>query len=169
MSAENTQYVNYLIELSQSGRKNAYFDLCSIILRSVFTLVFRIVKDYRLSKKITLAAFVLGWDNIKKYNIETSFVIWLKDFAVRYSMKELEKGTPGISNNQQSKEINYTLTELEEHIFSLPNEERLIFVLHDMEGYSYKEIESFIPDLSIDEIKSKLIATRGYLMSKLDL
>lgn len=169
MSAENTQYVNYLIELSQVGRKNAYFDLCSIILRTVFTLVFRLVKDHQLSKRIALAAFVFGWDNIKKYNKETSFVFWIKDFAVRYSLKELEKGKQSTSNNHQSKEVNYTLTELEEHIFSLPDEERLIFVLYDMEGYSYKEIESFIPDLSVDEIKSKLIAVREYLMNKLCL
>lgn len=169
MSTENTQYVNYLIELSQVGRKNAYFDLCSIILRNVFTLVFRLVKDFQLSKKITLTAFVVGWDNIKKYNKETSYVFWIKDFAVRYSLKELEKGTHRTSNNQQSKEMNYTLTELEEHIFTLPDEDRLIFVLHDMDGYSYEEIESFIPDLSVDEIKSKLIAVREYLMNKLCL
>ena len=169
MSGENTQYVNYLIELSQSGRKNAYFDLCNIILRSIFTLVFRLVKDFQLSKKITLAAFVLGWDNIKKYNKETSFVFWIKDFAIRYSLKELEKRNRSTSNNDLSKETNYALTELEEHFFTLPDGDRLIFVLHDMDGYSYEEIESFLPDLSVDEIKSKLIAAREYLMDKLSL
>jgi DNA-directed RNA polymerase specialized sigma24 family protein len=46
---------------------------------------------------------------------------------------------------------------LEQLINSLPDEDRIIFVLHDIEGYDYSEIEKYLPDLSADELKTKLI------------
>jgi DNA-directed RNA polymerase specialized sigma24 family protein len=52
---------------------------------------------------------------------------------------------------------------------ALQIDERIIFVLHDLEGYSYKEIRNFFEELEIDEVKTKLINTREYLMSKISV
>lgn len=166
MSLENTQYVSYMVELAQQGRKNAFFDLCGINLRNIFTIVNRLLIDFELSKKVTIAIFLTAWDNIKLYNPKLSFALWMKDLAVKYSIRELEKrGELGISN----KNIAASVLNIEHLITALPNEERLIFVLHDLEGYNYYEITSFLTHLSVDEVKTKLITTRENLMKQIEL
>lgn len=165
MSIENTQYVSYLVELAKQGRRNAYFDLCNINQRNVFTVVYRLLTDYELSKKITVAVFLVAWDNIKSYNPKISFALWIKDLAVKYSVRELEKRGE-IKLNDASASID--LPRLEHIIMTLSNEERIIFVLHDLEGYNYYEITTFLTHLSIDEVKTKLISTRESLIKQLE-
>lgn len=169
MKIENTNYVNYLIGLSKDGRKRAFLDLCELNLRSIFTVAYRLVADFEITKKIVLKIFFYGWDNIKDYSPDLPYSIWIKNLTIRYSINELrqvavKKSTPK-DKSKCSSEEEY----LESLIMSLPVEERIIFVLHDLEGYSYNEIKNFMNELELDEIKTKLLDTRDFLMSEINL
>ena len=169
MENENTNYVIYLIELSQSGRKNAYFDLCGINLRNVFTTAYRLIPDIERAQKITLQTFLVAWENIASFDTKKSFAIWLKGITVKFAIRDLSK-YGHISNKITDKTFfAYDHEKIENLIVTLPNEDRIIFVLHDLEGYTYEEIKSFLEDQSPDEIKSKLLAIREQLMTKMKL
>lgn len=169
MKIENTNYVDYLIELSQDGRKRAYLDLCELNLKNVFTVAYRLVANYEATEKIVLKIFFWGWDNIKEYGSNLPFSLWIKNLTIRHSINELKQmNVPKAALKERGKctsELDY----LESLIAALPLDERIIFVLHDLEGYSYNEIHNFLKGMDLDEIKTKLINTREYLMSEINL
>lgn len=162
LTTENTNYVNYLIELSQSGRKNAFFDLCEINLKNVFTTVYRLLADYELAKKATVQAFLDAWNNIKNYDYKISFVLWIKDFAVKAAISNLNRFKPA---SEDIKDFDDKVKKLENLIMNLDYNRRIIFVLHDMEGYKYEDIANYIGTDFIDEIKTILMETREYLIN----
>lgn len=169
MKIENTNYVQYLIEFSKEGRRRAFLDLCEINLKNVFTIAYRLLADFETTKKITLKTFLSVWDNIKNYDSKNSFALWIKNLTIGYSINELRHSEVPKSNPKEPCECNSESEYLELQIKSLPVDDRIIFVLHDLEGYSYQEINNFFNKYEIDEIKTKLITTRDYLMSKIDL
>lgn len=162
--SENTNYVNYLIELSQVGRKSAFFDLCEINLKNIFTVIYYLTVDYELSKKIAVYTFLQAWDKIKYYDYSISFALWIKDIAIKLAIQHVNRLV--IPN----KEIEFTddkLKNLELIIMNLDYERRIIFILHDLEGYTYEEIANYLETDSIDDIKIKLIETRNCIISKI--
>lgn len=166
MSAENTNYVNYLIDLSQRGRRNAFFDLCEINLRSIFTLVFRLTANYQLSKDITLKTFQEAFDKIKTYNNSDPFALWLMNIAIKHSiqmMNEIDFVDKDIYDKRND------LGKIEQLIINLPPLERVIFVLHDLAGFNIKEIARHFHGYLEDDIKTKLIETRNNLIVGLSL
>jgi DNA-directed RNA polymerase specialized sigma24 family protein len=165
----NTNYVNYLIETSKGGSKRAFFDLCEINLKNIFTISYRLLADYNSTKKITLDTFLGAWDNFKDYDSNVPFAIWIKNLAIRYSINKLRSTSFQIPAVKEKSNYNSESEYLENLIMALQIDERIIFVLHDLEGYSYKEINCFFEGLEIDEIKTKLINTREYLMSKISI
>lgn len=167
--AENTNYIVYLVELSQRGRKNAFLDLCEINLKSVFTTVFRLTKDIEKSTHISIQTFLTVWDNIKSFDLRHSFASWVKGIAIKIALHELFK------HEEKSEPLEFPLQtvfdnqKIEFLLLNLPQMERIIFVLHDFEGYNYREIRDFLEDLSYDEIKTILIDTRNFLMNKIGI
>lgn len=164
MSTENTTYINYLIEISKSGRQRGFLDLSEIILPNVYTVVYRLLNDELAAKKITVKTLLQAWEKMKEFDPSTSFVVWIKSVAIILSMEELNKNTSSFQMFLSEKDLAVDNLDLESLIKALPTLNRLIFVLHDLEGYSYKEIMQFFPDLIEDELKTNLIQTRQFLI-----
>jgi len=165
---ENTNYVSYLVNLAKSGRKRAYVELVEINVKNVFTISYRLYSDIEFAKKNSIRTLLKGWEKLNELNAEESFAIWIKKLAVRYAIDELLRSNLSIANENEQINIDSSNEYLEKLINGLPLEERIIFVLHDLEGFSYKEVNSFFSILVKDEIKSKLINTREYLMEQLE-
>ncbi|MGK9475607.1 RNA polymerase sigma factor [Melioribacter sp. OK-6-Me] len=159
--SENTNYVNYLIELSQAGRKNAFFDLCEINLKNVFTTVYRLLADYNSARTITIETFINAWEEIKSYDYKIPFVLWIKKIAVTTTIPKIDKirivKLPEVLPDDPRKK-------LELLIMSLDYFRRTIFVLHDLEGYDYDQIAQFLWYDKTDEIVMALMETREYLI-----
>jgi DNA-directed RNA polymerase specialized sigma24 family protein len=169
MADENTTYINYLIDISKAGRQRGFLELCEINLRNVFTVVYRLLDNLDAAKRITAKAFLKSWSEIKEIPKNKPFQLWIKGIAIILAMEELENAK--LTSNQKSEApSNINSTEyLEFLIKQLPVIERTIFVLHDLEGYSYREIQYFFPNLIEDELKTILIQTRQLLIMKLGL
>jgi len=165
---ENTNYVAYLVELAKTGRKRAYVELVEINVRNVFTISYRLYSDIEFAKKNSIRTLLKGWEKLKELDTEEPFAIWIKKLAVRYAIDELLRSNFSVAEVRTQNKIDNNNEYLEYLINNLPLEERIIFILHDLEGFSYKEVNSFFSMLVNDEIKSKLINTREYLMEKLE-
>jgi|BarGraIncu00222A_1022003.scaffolds.fasta_scaffold03827_7 RNA polymerase sigma-70 factor (ECF subfamily) len=165
---ENTNYVTYLVNLAKTGRKRAYVELAEINVRNVFTISLRLYSDIEFAKKNSIRTLLKGWEKLSELKVEESFAIWIKKLAVRYAIDELLRSNLSIADEKKKNNIDKGDELLENLINNLPLEERIIFVLHDLEGFSYNEVNSFFSILVKDEIKSKLISTREYLMEQLE-
>ncbi|MGK9368412.1 RNA polymerase sigma factor [Melioribacter sp. Ez-97] len=159
--SENTNYVNYLVELSQAGRKNAFFDLCEINLKSVFTTVYRLTADYNSARSVTVQAFLNAWEEIKEYDYKIPFALWIKQIAITTAIPKINKSSmiklPDELPDDNKKK-------LETLIMNLDYFRRTIFVLHDLEGYDYGKIAEFLWYDNADEIVTALMETREYLI-----
>ncbi|MFA5803175.1 MAG: sigma factor [Melioribacteraceae bacterium] len=169
MTVDNTNYVEYLIELSKEGRKRSFIDLCEINLRNVYTIAYRLLSNAEEAQKVTIHTFVKSWERIKEYNENIPFSIWMKNTAIEYSIRMLGNRDANYAERKRPIKISSEQEFLESHILSLPQEERIIIILHDIEGYSYNEIRNFFEGLEINEIKSKLVNTREYLINKISV
>lgn len=167
MSNENTTYINYLIEISKSGRQRGFLDLCEIILPNIYTVVFRLVNDAGLAKKITADVLMRAWGEIKTFDMRKSFIEWIKSIAIFLAMDELTKNSNLFQNAAGEENRDLKTKDLENLIKLLSPINRVIFVLHDLEGYSYREIVRFFPELIEDELKTNLIQTRQYLIGNI--
>jgi len=165
---ENTNYVSYLVDLAKSGRKRAYVELVEINIPNVYSISYRLYSDIEFAKNNSIRTLLKGWEKLNELDAEESFAIWLKKLAVRYAIDEMLRSNLSSADENKVNNINYNLQFLERLINNLPFEERFIFVLHDLEGFSYEEVKLFFSSLRQDEIKSKLIRTREYLMEQLE-
>lgn len=168
MEIENTTYLSYLIEMAKAGRHRGFLELCAVNLRNVYTVVFRLTNDLPTAKKITTDTFLKLWTDIKEYPIHKPFLPWLKGKAIFLAMEALENNDQAVQTHDEESKNSNEVRQLEYYIKQLPMQNRTIFVLHDLEGYSYRELKYFFPDLIEDEIKTILIQTRQSLMLKLD-
>ena len=83
MSNQNTNYINYLIDLAKTGARRSYLDLCEITIRNIYTLCFRLTLSEKDASEITKNIFSNVWETINNYNPEETFSVWLKNIAVR--------------------------------------------------------------------------------------
>lgn len=169
MSSPNTNYVTYLIELSQSGRRNAFKDLCEINVKHVYTIIYHLVSDESTARKLTEQVFLLAWAELKGFNVKEAFAVWIKRIAIQYTIKFLsydisyKKVLDGkVKPESKEKYLDYYLAKLQW-------DERIILTLSDIEGYSFEEMQKYLPDMLIDEIKSKLINAREFLIKNMSL
>lgn len=167
MTIDNTNFVEYLIEHSKEGRKRSFIDLCEINLRNVYNITYHLLSDAEEAQKVTLHTFVKSWEKIKEYNGKIPFSIWMKNIAIKYSIIMLNNREADYTERKRPIKSSSEREFLESHILSLPKDDRIIIILHDIEGYTYEEIHNFFENLEIDEIKSKLINTREYLINKI--
>ncbi|PKL83055.1 MAG: hypothetical protein CVV24_06940 [Ignavibacteriae bacterium HGW-Ignavibacteriae-3] len=169
MKIENTNYVCHLIERAKEGTKKAFLDLCEINLSNIFTLAYRLSADLNAAKLITLRTFFSSWDRLSMYSPEIPYSEWLKNMVILDSIAELKKNPISSKTQNEPNEFESDNELLEQLILSLPAKDRLIFVLHDMERYSYPQIKNFLETYETDEIKTNLIKTREYLMNQISL
>ncbi|MCL4548532.1 MAG: hypothetical protein M1495_08190 [Bacteroidetes bacterium] len=169
MSTPNTNYIIYLIGLSKQGRQQAFIELSTINLKNVFAVSYRLLGDVEEAKSFSVKTFLRAWDKIKHFDESESFSHWIKNIAIRLAIEELFRIHDEKTRGEYKKKNTADLTDLEELIISLSVEDRVIFVLHDLEGYSYRGIGAYFPELMADEIKTRLFKTREYLIGKLNL
>lgn len=153
-------YFQLLIQSAQRGRKNAFVDLCELNAKKVYTLCVRMLANERLAKEITIQIFLQAWENIKFVRQDTSFDIWLKGIANYTILEEIRTKSKRTELNISGDDTASSDNKLENFILSLPERERIIFIMYQIEGYTFQEIADFLYEHSKDEIKSILRDTR---------
>ncbi len=169
MPLENTTYLNYLIEISKNGRQRGFLDLCQITLPNVYTTVFRLMNNIESAKRVTIKTYLTAWKEIKSFDEKQPLIIWLKNIAINLAMEELSVRHFVTQKIVEDEDKLSDVEKLEIAIQNLLFEERIIFVLHDLEGYNFQEIKNLFSEYLIDEIKTILASARRSLIEKLDL
>jgi RNA polymerase sigma-70 factor (ECF subfamily) len=155
--------------------------------RRVYSLCLRMTGNTAEAEDLTQEAFLQLYRKIATFRGESAFSTWLHRLAVNVVLMHLrKKGLPEVSLDEAlepqhedgpKKDIGARDTvlagsidrvNLERAIESLPPGYRIIFVLHDIEGYEHNEIAEMM-GCSIGNSKSQLHKARMKLRDLLKL
>lgn len=163
---------------AQGGDHQAFAQLYSLHKRRIYSLCLRMVGNTAEAEDLTQEAFLQLHRKIATFRGDSAFSTWLHRLAINVVLMHLRrKGLAVISLDEAmdpapeegpgrsfgSPDLNLTgaidRLALERAVGELPAGYRLIFVLHDIEGYEHNEIASML-DCSIGNSKSQLHKAR---------
>ena len=176
-SAATTLDENVLL-LAQSGDHQAFGQIYALHKRRVYSLCLRMVGNVAEAEDLTQEAFLQLHRKIGTFRGESAFSTWLHRLSINVVLMHLRKRglsvisldeamepTPDEGPGRSFGAPDLSLTgsidrlALERAIADLPAGYRLIFVLHDIEGYEHNEIAAML-DCSIGNSKSQLHKAR---------
>lgn len=141
----------------QSGKRSAFEQLYRTHVSRIYTFGLKLfAQNKSASEELTKRVFVSAFEQINAYPENETFILWLRMIAVYEARKgDLEKAIVKDEDEGVGKAI-----------FSLPVEERIIFILQDVDKLSVEEITIITKDL-IEHINIELERARKLMMDKL--
>jgi len=149
--AGEAQAREHLVERAAGGDAEAFEELYRENINRVYLLCLRMCGDPSHAEELAQEAFVRAWQKLGSFRGDSAFSTWLhrvtvnivlgdrrstarREARVRPAGGELPVGlsAPGPSPGQA--------LDLERSIAALPDGARMVFVLHDIEGYRHQEI-----------------------------
>jgi RNA polymerase sigma-70 factor, ECF subfamily len=165
-----------LIRRAQQRDMPAFARLYRDHVGRVHALCRRMTGDPTRAEELTQTVFVTLWDKLPLFRGESSFASWLHRFAVNTVLMDFRStrrrearvfGTedPAIFETPIAPRPGLQL-DLEQAIAGLPPRARVVFVLHDVEGYTHEEIARLL-DLETGTTKAQLHRARQLLQEAL--
>jgi RNA polymerase sigma-70 factor (ECF subfamily) len=174
-----------LLARAQAGDHQAFAQLYSLHKRRIYSLCLRMVGNTAEAEDLTQEAFLQLHRKIATFRGDSAFSTWLHRLAINVVLMQLRKKglsvisldeamepaveeRPGRSFGEQDLTLSGAIDRLalQKAIDDLPGGYRLIFVLHDIEGYEHNEIAAML-ECSIGNSKSQLHKARLKLRSAL--
>jgi RNA polymerase sigma-70 factor (ECF subfamily) len=181
-----------LVRAIQAGDIAAFDQLVLKHKDKLFNLVYWFLGDYQEANDCAQETFIKVFKSLKKFRFESAFSTWLYRIAMNTCKNRLKssayrwkKKTVPLENPEGSNDGNFTfairndstspVNELEKKermmliqksINSLPEEQKRLVVLRDIQGLSYDEIAD-ISGLNLGTVKSRLARGRLELRNKL--
>lgn len=163
---------------AQAGDHNAFAHLYSLHKRRIYSLCLRMVNNVAEAEDLTQEAFLQLHRKIATFRGDSAFSTWLHRLAINVVLMHLRKKGLPVTSLDEAMEPTHdegpgrsfgapdlSLTgsidrlALERAVADLPAGYRLIFVLHDIEGYEHNEIATML-ECSIGNSKSQLHKAR---------
>jgi len=163
---------------AQAGDHQAFSMVYALHKRRIYSLCLRMVGNVAEAEDLTQEAFLQLHRKIATFRGDSAFSTWLHRLAVNVVLMQLRKKglslisldeamepTPDEGPSRSFGAPDLTLTgsidrlALERAVSDLPTGYRLIFILHDVEGFEHNEIAAML-DCSIGNSKSQLHKAR---------
>ncbi|HVC47188.1 MAG TPA: sigma-70 family RNA polymerase sigma factor [Terracidiphilus sp.] len=167
-----------VVARAQAGDHAAFALLYGLNKRRVYSLCLRMVNSVAEAEDLTQEAFLQLHRKIGTFRGDSAFSTWLHRLAVNVVLMHLRKKGLALTSLDEAMEPTHDdgpgrsfgapdlrLTgsidrlALERAVADLPAGYRLIFVLHDIEGYEHNEIATML-ECSIGNSKSQLHKAR---------
>jgi RNA polymerase sigma-70 factor (ECF subfamily) len=175
------------IEAAKNGDPDAFSKLYALHKRRVYTLCLRMLGNVSEAEDMTQEAFLHLFRKLGSFRGESAFSTWLHRLTVNLVLMHLRK--KGLNLVSLEETISPTEEDapkrdfgsrdpmlagsvdrvaLERAVASLPPGYRMVFVLHDVEGFEHNEIATML-DCSTGNSKSQLHKARLKLRELLRL
>jgi RNA polymerase sigma-70 factor, ECF subfamily len=167
-----------ILARAQAGDHQAFAQLYALHKRRIYSLCLRMVSNIAEAEDLTQEAFLQLHRKISTFRGDSAFSTWLHRLAVNVVLMQLRKkglslisldeamepapeDGPGRSFGAPDLTLSGAIDRLalERAVGSLPAGYRLIFILHDVEGFEHNEIATML-DCSIGNSKSQLHKAR---------
>ncbi len=173
-----------LIQAARKGDLDAFNTLVLAYQHQVYNLAYRIMSEEAAAADATQEAFISAYKHLKSFR-GGSFKSWLLRIVTNAcyddlrrrkrrpatSLDELADGedgeaefdVPAPDDSPETIAQRHELTELIQHgITTLPDDQRIVLVLSDVQGMSYEEIAT-MTDSNLGTVKSRLSRARAKL------
>ena len=140
---------------------------------AMFTVAFRITKDFDLAADALQDAFINIFRGLPGFRGESTLGAWIKRIVVRAALKKLRKLriTESLDESNTGQLVDWgdflEAEYLEKAILDLPDGYRTVFVMIEVEGYSHKEVAESL-NISVGTSKSQLFYAKKKLRATLD-
>ncbi len=175
------------IDRAKQGDVQCFESLYGLHKRRVYSLCLRMIGNVEVAEDLTQEAFLLLFRKIVSFRGDSAFSTWLHRLAVNVvlmhvrkrklplvSLEEALKPNEEGSAQKDFGEEDHVLAGsvdrviLERAIENLPPGYRIVFVLHDVEGYEHREIAELL-GCSVGNSKSQLHKARTSLRDVLNV
>jgi RNA polymerase sigma-70 factor, ECF subfamily len=175
------------VEAAKQGDVECFEILYKLHKRRVYSLCLRMTGDVAAAEDLTQEAFLQLYRKISSFRGESAFSTWLHRLAVNVvlmrlrkrrvqeiSLEEIQQPSEDdgpkkdFGSQDQNLAGSIDRVSLERALEGLPPGYRVIFVLHDVEGYEHNEIAEML-GCSIGNSKSQLHKARMNLRVQLNV
>lgn len=177
-----------LVRVAQRGDLRAYEELVIRHRDKIYARAFSMMRNEEDATDLSQEAWVKGWQRLKQFQGDASFVTWMTRIAINLcldqlrkqkrlrseSIEQLDEEVGGVERHMPVVTINPTAglerQELRERIDQalgqLSFAHRTVLILHEFEGLEYKEVAKRM-GCSIGTIMSRLFYARRRLAALL--
>jgi RNA polymerase sigma-70 factor, ECF subfamily len=166
-----------LVLQAKAGSHAAFEALYRIHLGHVYGICMRILTDQSRAEDVTQKIFIQAWMKLQSFRGDSRFSSWLYRLSVNMILDHLKpvgwKNDASLGNEENrligtpSFEPAHNLRmDLNNAIDSLPRQARIIFVMHDIAGYTHEEIANAMK-LASGTCKAQLSRARKILREML--
>jgi RNA polymerase sigma-70 factor (ECF subfamily) len=181
-----------LVVMAQSGENRAFDELVRRYQDKVYRLSYKILRHEEDAAEALQDAFLSAYKGLRNFKAESTFSTWLYRIATNASLMKYRKRRDGHISLEQSQTPGprgeegeplqipdwseqplevlldaETRAVMEEGIQMLPEDDRTVFVLRDIEGLSNAEVAEIL-ELSVAAVKSRLHRARIKLRDRLN-
>ena len=188
---EDKEVEEALVRDLQAGDMDAYDKIAELYQNKIYSLSFNLVRNQMDAQDVTQEVLLTLFRKINTFQGKSAFSSWVYRITLNTSYMKLrsKKKDPNISIDDllpsfngagfQKEKIqdwsgstesllfkNETKEVIQKAVEQLPEKEKVVFLLRDVEGLSTEKV-SCILDLTIPAVKSRLHRARLYLRKKL--
>ena len=140
-----------LVRRAQRGDVDAFEELFLAYQGRIYALCLRMICEPGRAEDLTQDTFLRAWQKLHSFRGDSAFFTWLHRLAVntvlldlrsrgRWDTRLVDGEEPFARQSAPRRRESLQALDLERAIAELPPQARLIFVLHDVEGYRHREI-----------------------------
>lgn len=168
-----------LVRQAAGGNTYAFKELYNSNVQRVYAVCLRASQDTDTADELTQEVFIKAWEKLNTFQFESKFSSWLYSIAMnqflmmkrsekRFSERVAELSEIVNRENPVTKARHHfdSRIDIEGALEKLPEQARLTFILHDIEGYKHHEI-SEIMDIEVGTSKAHLHRARKILRHEL--
>ena len=168
-----------LIRKSQDGDTAAFGELYERYRQAVYLLAYRVVRNQADAEELMQDSFIRAYRYLARYNTQYSFYTWLRTIVINLGRdwlrkrKSQQRGLESFASEQQltthlEDKIDRIADRqlLNQAISELSDQQRLSFILFEVEGLTLEEISVQL-HCSVGTIKTHLHRARNQLRNKL--
>jgi len=170
-----------LVKAAQSGNMPAFEELVGRHSDKVYARAFSMMRNEDDALDLSQEAWVKGWQRLKQFQGDSSFVTWMTRIVINLcldqlrkqkrqradSIEELDEESGGVERQMPVMTVNPTegleqselRARIDRALNQLSYEHRTVLVLHEFEDLEYKEIAKRM-ECSIGTVMSRLFYAR---------
>jgi RNA polymerase sigma-70 factor, ECF subfamily len=177
VATQDERSSHQLIAEAREGGERAFASLYAAHSGRVYALALRLTSDPVAARELLQDVFVRAWERLATFRGESAFDSWLHRLTVnlalttrRTDVRRLRRvgdaaelpPDGGVDGRTAERDL-----DLEQAIAGLPPGARVVFVLHDVEGYTHEEIAR-AAGIAVGTSKAQLFRARRLLREALD-
>jgi len=170
-----------LVRRSQRGEMAAFEELVARHQDKIYARAFSMMRNEEDAVDLSQEAWVKGWQRLKQFQGDSSFVTWMTRIVINLcldqlrkhkrqraeSIQQLEEDLGGVERQMPTVTVNPTeglerkelRARIDRALGQLSHEHRTVLILHEFEDLEYKEIAKRM-QCSIGTVMSRLFYAR---------